>query len=610
MPSSVPRPSRDRQAPVRYRIALERQRHRFVVQLTLTPATAVQRVSLPVWIPGSYLVREFARHLSGLNARQAHAECAVQQIDKSSWDIACTAGRPLTITYEVYARDNSVRAAWLDSHRGFFNGTSVLLRVHGLEDTAHEVEVRAPAGARDWELATAMPAVQVDTRGFGRYRAANYDEAVDHPFELGPFWSGKFKAGGVAHRLVVAGAPAAFDGDRLLRDTKKICETAIAFWHGTQRPPHRQYVFMLNVVDDGYGGLEHRASTALICGRRDLPRHGAPTEAAKVGDGYVTLLGLISHEYFHTWNVKRMRPAEFARYDYTQENYTRLLWFFEGFTSYYDDLLLRRAGLIDDAGYLKLLTQTANQVLQAPGRKAQSVAQASFDAWTRYYRPDENTPNSTISYYSKGALVALCLDLTLRQAGEGTLDDVMRSLWQRTHGGPLTEADVAEVLAVQAGRSLAAELADWVHGTQDLPLKPLLQAEGVQVLEEPSQWAQTLGLRVTEAGGTVTVKVVLDGGPAASAGMAAGDEWLGVEPLNDTPRIRRTTPPGSTPQDAGWRLTRLDDLALYAGQARHVLALVSRDKRLLRLPLEIPTSVTTWRLVRPASANPPGWPEP
>ena len=595
-------------APVAYSLTLDRARHRFVVQLRVTAPSATQRVSLPVWIPGSYLVREFARHLSGLRARQGKSERAVRQIDKCSWDIDCAPGRPLQIDYEVYARDHSVRAAWLDSQRGFFNGTSVLLRVHDHEQTAHEVAVRAPAGASDWQLATAMRAFQVDGRGFGRYRAADYDEAVDHPFEMGAFWSARFKAGGVPHRLVVAGAPAGFDGQRLLQDTQKICETAIRFWHGEQRPPHRQYVFMLNVVDDGYGGLEHRASTALICGRRDLPRHGAPVEAARVGDGYVTLLGLVSHEYFHTWNVKRLRPAEFTRYDYAQENYTRLLWFFEGFTSYYDDLLLRRAGLIDDAGYLKQLTTTANQVLQAPGRRAQSVAQASFDAWVRYYRPDENTPNSTISYYSKGALVALCLDLTLRQAGAGSLDEVMRSLWARSGGGPITEADVAEVLAAQAGRSFAAELAEWVHGTKELPLKPLLQAEGVQVLEEPSQWAQTLGLRVSEANGFITLKVVLDGGAAAAAGMAAGDEWLGVEALPDAAKGRRAAPQRTTTPDAGWRLTRLEDLPLYAGPARRVVALVARDKRLLRLPLELPAGATTWRLLRTAN-NPQGWPE-
>ena len=600
----MPSPHKTR-APVHYRVEMpDLHTHLYQVTLTVPEPDALQRLTLPAWIPGSYLIREFAKNLQGLQARQGRRALEVLQTGKSSWEVACKAGQPLQLAYTVYANDASVRTAWLEPSRGFFNGTSLCLRAEGHTQGPHALEIRAPKARPAWSVATGLTALLVNAQGFGTYQAADYDELADCPFELGAFWSGTFKACGVPHRFVVSGATPAFDGARLLADTKKICETSIRFWHGGRKPPHKSYVFMLNAVDDSYGGLEHRNSTALICGRRDLPRLGE----AKTSDGYTTLLGLISHEYFHTWNVKRMRPAEFARYDYAQENYTRLLWFFEGFTSYYDDLLLRRAGLIDDAAYLKLLTQAANQVLQAPGRQVQSVAQASFDAWVRYYRPDENTPNSTISYYSKGALIALCLDLTLRQAGKGTLDDVMRSLWQRTGGGPLTEADVTEVLAQQAGRSYSAELAAWVHGTQDLPLKALLQAQGVDVLQEPSQCAQNLGLRVTEAGGTVTLKVVLDGSAAAAAGMAAGDEWLGIEPLPDAPKGRRPAP-DQTPQDAGWRLSRLDDLPLYAGQARRVMALVARDKRLLRLPLDLPTGATTWRLVRANGAHPQGWPQ-
>ena len=580
-------------APVRHDVRVASLHgHRYAVCLTIARPAAMQRVSLPAWIPGSYLIREFARHLLPLHATQGGTARACRQIDKSTWDIDCDPRRPLVLRYEAYAFDASVRTAWLDGERGFFNGTSLLLRVHGQEQVTHELCVHAPPQRRDWQLATAMTPVQVDARGFGRWRADDYDELVDHPVTLGAFWSGSFKAGGVPHRLVVTGAPPAFDGARLLRDTQKICETAIRLWHGAKAPPQRHYLFMLNAVDDGYGGLEHRASTALICGRRDLPRHDAPASAAQVGDGYLTLLGLISHEYFHTWNVKRLRPAEFTRYDYQQENYTRLLWFFEGFTSYYDDLLLRRAGLIDDAAYLKLLTKTVNQVQQAPGRHVQSVAQASFDAWVRYYRPDENTPNSTISYYTKGALVALCFDLTLRREGRATLDDVMRAVWQRCRGGPMTEADFADTLADIGGRRFDAEIAAWVHGTDELPLRELLQAQGVQVLEEPSQLAQTLGLRLGDGPG-LTLKVVLDGGPAAAAGLAAGDEWLGIElPA----RTRRS-------DASGWRLSRLDDLPLYAGAARQIVALVARDQRLLRLPLTLPQPSTTWRLAPPVSAD-------
>ena len=571
--------------------------HRFGVQIRIEQPAATQRVSLPAWIPGSYLIREFARHLLPMHAAQGRTERACTQIDKSTWDIDCDPRRPLVLRYEVYAFDNSVRTAWLDSERGFFNGSSLLLRVHGHEEAPHELTVHAPRERRDWQLATAMTPVDIDAQGFGRYQAADYAELIDHPVELGTFWRGDFTAGGVPHRFVVAGAPASFDGARLLRDAQKICEAAIRFWHGAGKPPFKHYLFMLNAVGDGYGGLEHRASTALICARRDLPRHDSPASAARVGDGYVTLLGLISHEYFHAWNVKRLRPAEFTRYEYQSENYTRLLWFFEGFTSYYDDLLLRRAGLIDDAAYLKLLTKTINQVLQAPGRHVQSVAQASFDAWVRYYRPDENTPNSTISYYTKGALVALCFDLTLRAEGRTTLGDVMRALWRRCAGGPMTESDFADTLAELAGRRFDTEIADWVHGTGELPLRALLEAQGVRVLEEPSQLAQTLGLRVAEDNG-ITLKVVLEGGAAAEAGMAAGDEWLGVE----LPAEKPGTP-------VAWRLTRLDELPLYAGAARRVTALVARDKRLLRLPLALPEKSTTWRLApTDSSTEAPTWP--
>ena len=242
------------------------------------------------------------------------------QTDKCTWQIALP-GRAARwcLRYEVYAIDPSVRTAWLDASRGFFNGTSLCLRVEGQAETPHALEVCAPKGTASWSVATGLTASAVNARGFGTYLAADYDELVDCPVEMGAFWSGEFKACGVPHRFVVAGAARSFDGERLLADAKKICETEIRFWHGSKKPPHKRYVFMLNAVDDGYGGLEHRNSTALICGRRDLPRLGE----RKTSEGYTTLLGLISHEYFHTWNVKRLRPAEFARYDYAQENYTR-----------------------------------------------------------------------------------------------------------------------------------------------------------------------------------------------------------------------------------------------------------------------------------------------
>ena len=569
------------QAPVHYRIeAADPHARLFTVTLTVAHPQEQQELSLPVWIPGSYLVREFSKNLQRLSAQQGRRVPLVQ-LDKHRWRATCRTDRPLVLTYEVCAYDSSVRTAWLDASRGFFNGTSVCLRVHGQEDAPHALEVASTAATAHWSVATGLTPQSIDKRGFGVYAASHYDELVDCPVEMGTFWSGQFTACGVAHRFVVAGAAPSFDGKRLLADTQKICETAIRFWHGKGKPPIKNYLFMLNAVHDGYGGLEHRNSTALICGRRDLPRTGE----ARASDGYTTLLGLISHEYFHTWNVKRLRPAEFFRYDYSQENYTQLLWFFEGFTSYYDDLLLRRAGLIDDANYLKLLAKATNQVLQTPGRSVQTVAQASFDAWVKYYRQDENTPNATVSYYTKGSLVALCLDLTLRREGKTTLDDVMRALWKRCAGGPMTEADLRAELASLAGRSFDNELDQWVHSTAELPLAELLAAHGVALKPEQPQLAQRLGLRVTE-NHSVQLKTVLRGGPAEKAGMAAGDEWLGLQV-----------------QGQGWRIARLEDVAFYAGAATQVTAVVARDGRLLQLPMALPAALAA---VAPGKSKPAG----
>ena len=540
--------------------------HLFDVTLHIVQPAAEQLLSLPVWIPGSYLVREFSKNLQGLSATQNGQPIEAHQLSKNQWKIGCSQGNTCVISYQICAYDTSVRTAWLDSRRGFFNGTSLCLRVHGQEDQAHALELLTSPATESWQIATGLTAAKVDANGFGLYTAAHYDELVDCPVEMGQFWRGSFTAGGVPHEFVVAGAAPSFDGERLLADTQKICETEIAFWHADgSQPPMQRYVFMLNVVDDSYGGLEHRNSAALICGRRDLPRKGE----AKAGEGYNTLLGLISHEYFHTWNVKRLRPAEFARYDYEQENYTELLWFFEGFTSYYDDLFLRRAGLLDNTQYLKLITRTINQVLQTPGRQVQSVAEASFDAWVKYYRQDENTANHTVSYYTKGSLVALCLDLALRAHDSHSLDDVMRSLWQQTQGGPISEADVLGVVTRLGSPAIAAQLRSWVHSTDDLPLRELLAQHGINAKAEPAQLAQKLGLRVQE-NHSVQIKTVLRGGPAEQAGMMAGDEWLAI--AVDGQR---------------WRISKLDDVTLYAGSFNPVTAWVARDRQILELTLHL-----------------------
>jgi len=297
-----------------------------------------------------------------------------------------------------------------------------------------------------------------------------------------------------------------------------------------------------------------------------------------------------------------LRPDAFARYDYTQENYTSLLWFFEGFTSYYDDLLLRRAGLIDDAAYIKLLNKTISQVQQTPGRRVQTVAQASADAWVKYYRQDENTLNATVSYYTKGALVALCLDLSLRQEGQGnghTLDNVMRGLYKRCKAGPMREQDVLDELQAQTGRSWQAEITAWVHSTAELPLAKLLKEQGIQIHVESGSFADRLGLRHTDSASGVQIKAVERGSAAERAGLAARDEWLGIDV-------------GAKGQGGSWRIGKLAEVPELLGKERQLSVLVARDRQLLRLPLTVPQQSSVWRLEMPterqAPRSPALWP--
>ena len=556
---------------IHYRIEVaDAAAHQFKVTLTIADPAPVQHLSLPVWIPGSYMVREFSRHLSLLDARQGSQPRPLVQLAKDRWSVATSGRGALVVSYFVYAFDPSVRTAWLSDDRGFFNTTSLCLAVEGRTAEPHRVELhRLPAG---WDVATAMtridPGAKTAKKARGAkavpartqvFEAADYDEMADHPFELGAFWRGEFSSGGVVHEFVVAGAWPQFDGERLLADTRRICDEEIRFWHEGGKPPFTRYVFMLYATEDGYGGLEHRASTALIAARKDLPRQGVPGTS----DGYVTLLGLISHEYFHTWNVKRLKPAEFLPYDYSQENYTELLWFFEGFTSYYDDLFLLRAGLVDAARYVRLVGRAMNGVRQSPGQHVQSVAEASFDAWIKYYRTDENTPNSTISYYTKGSLVALRLDLALRAGGKATLDDVMRALWREAPGGAVTEELILKVVARLGGKAVATELREWVHERGELDVLPALARVGVEPESEALTLATELGLRVSEGPITgIQVKSVLAGGAGAAAGLSAGDEILAVD---------------------GWRVRRLDDALAWTRSGAAFELLVVRQQRVRTL---------------------------
>ena len=519
--------------------------HIFQVTLTVAaPSADGQEFVLPAWIPGSYMIREFARNIVRIRAESGGQPVALTKLDKHSWRAAPVKGA-LTLEYEVYAWDLSVRAAHLDQTHAFFNGTSVFLRVPGQEAAPHQVDIQRPAdaAARTWRVATALPELKAKRYGFGTYIAANYDELIDHPVELGDFALATFKAHGIAHDIVISGRVPNLDMARLCADLKAICETQIAFFEPrSKRAPMQRYVFLTLAVGDGYGGLEHRASTALICARADLPSSAAP-KTAEVSDGYLQFLGLCSHEYFHTWNVKRIKPAAFAPYDLQVESHSPLLWLFEGFTSYYDDLMLVRAGIIGEPAYFKLLAKTIGGVLRGSGRSKQSVAESSFDAWTKYYRQDENAPNAIVSYYTKGSLVALALDLSIRakSAGKKSLDDVMLALWQRygrdfypTVGRGVTPAEVEALFDEISGMRLKPFFDKYVRGTDDLPLAKLLAQFGVKYSDERKSTKPSLDVNAGRDGNDCKLSSVHEGGAAHQAGLSAGDLLVAIDGLRVT----------------------------------------------------------------------------
>lgn len=533
--------------PVLYRLAPhDPAGHRYRITLTVqAPSPDGQRLSLPAWIPGSYLIRDFSRQIESLTAYSGNRRVVVDKIDNHTWQAAPCDG-PLRVEYAVYAWDLSVRGAHLDETHGFFNGTSVFLRVHGQDHLPCLVDLAPPRGIDGWKVYTSLPEARghqgaARRHGFGRYLAPDYDALIDHPVEMGTPQVASFTAHGAEHELVFTGVAPNLDLARITDDVRKICETQIAFFEPrTKRAPFLdsadRYVFMTMVTGDGYGGLEHRASTALMTARKDLPVLGQQGQ----GDGYRGFLGLVSHEYFHTWNVKRIKPQAFVPYDLSQPDLSRLLWVFEGFTSYYDDLLLLRSTAITQSDYLRLLAKTITSVARTPGRHKQSVAESSFDAWTRYYKQDENSPNALVSYYTKGALVALGLDLLIRQESSGaySLDDVMRLLWQRYgrdfyQGKPqgLPEDGLPGVIKEATGVDARRFIARYAYGVADVPLAELLAPHGIKVQWKVSANIPSLDVRTRKQGDSLVLATVLEGGAGHKGGLSAGDLLVAIDGL-------------------------------------------------------------------------------
>ncbi|MCB1933133.1 MAG: M61 family metallopeptidase [Candidatus Accumulibacter sp.] len=571
--------------------------HIFKVRCTLAATDPKgQRFSMPAWIPGSYLIRDFARHVVAIRAEAAGKPVRLDKIDKHTWQAAAVGKSvSLTVICEVYAFDLSVRGAHLDQTHAFFNGSSVFLRPHGQEQIPCLVDIQRPTGKRyrDWRVATALsPAAGgkacAEAHAFGVYYAANYAELIDHPVEMGRFTLAAFSACGVPHEIAISGRHDC-DLARLTGDLQRICEWQIRFFG--EPAPMPRYLFLLTAVGDGYGGLEHRASTALLCARDDLPYAGMKGTPER----YRTLLGLCSHEYFHSWNVKRIRPAAFAAGNLDGENYTTLLWAFEGFTSYYDDLTLLRCGLIKLQDWLGLIAGNIDRVHRDPGQRRQTLAESSFDAWIKYYRPDENTPNAVVSYYAKGALVALALDLSLRTGTENrvSLDDVMRALWLRHgerdgHAGTgVGDDDIQRLAEELSGLDLERFFATAVHGTAKLALAKLLKPFGIRLQRRKASSTPTLGVKTGSEGSELRLTTVYDGSPAQAAGLSAGDVLLAIDGLRVTPsaleRLLCRRKAGDAISVHAFRRDELMKFAVRLGAAprdRHKLVLKQADNAL------------------------------
>ncbi|QWD68471.1 M61 family metallopeptidase [Polynucleobacter sp. VK25] len=515
--------------------------HHFRVKLLITdPDPNGQVLQMPAWIPGSYLIRDFSKQIESIEAYSiagTRKKIILERIDNDHWRLPPVNGA-IEILTTVYAYDSSVRAAYLDTERAFFNATSLCLAVKGQEHLPCSLAITAPelAFADHWTVQTTLMVAKTDERGFGFYLAKNYDDLLDHPVAMGEFQLVHWKSNGIAHRMAIQGCNHIVDTKRLAEDLQAICTSTInLFEPKTKLAPFGEYLFLVNAVLNGYGGLEHRDSTALLCRRDQIPQENILFEES----AYREFLGLCSHEYFHAWLVKRIQPKAFQPYDLAKRNHTRLLWLFEGFTSYYDDLQLLRSKRIDLKTYLKLVADNWNGILRGPGRHKQSLADSSFDAWTKYYQADENTPNAVVSYYGKGALLALGLDLHIRAFSQNkqSLDDLMRLLWRKHGSEGIAEEGLDALIFELLGSGFSKIWADikarYIFGVEDIPLQKWIGSNLISVKPKSLSALEKLklqfGMRHADVNGWLKVTHVLDGGVAQAAGLAAGDLLASID---------------------------------------------------------------------------------
>lgn len=543
--------------------------HLYEIAMDLTPFRRAVRsfdLCLPVWTPGSYFVRDHARHVRDLVVTGTSGEALpVRKVEKSRWRVEVgprTARGPFRVAYKVYAFELTVRTSHLDATHGYGNGACLFLYVDGRKEEPQLLRFRLPRG---WKASVALP------RRGGAFVAADYDELVDSPFECGTHRTFGFRVRGVPHTLALWGEGNE-DPERLVRDLTRLVEAAAELFGGL---PYERYLFLVHLAEGARGGLEHRASQS--CGV--APWKFRP-EAS-----YREVLALLSHELFHAWNVKRIRPAGLGPFDYARETYLRDLWALEGVTSYYEHLLLVRSGLEEPKHAFEAWAKELKEHRETPGRRVQSVEEASFDAWIRFYRPDENSPNVSESYYRRGALVGLALDLAIRgeTAGRRSLDDVVLALWRRwgSRGKPYPEG-AWEVAAVEAGGPGVTPLFDrWVRGVESPPFEELLPRLGLVLRAKPEREegdggepagvceASDFGFKAKSEAGKLVVSEVYEGRAAYGAGISAGDEIVALDGVRadevQLKRVARDFPPGRTVRLHVFRLGRLVEVPVVLG---------------------------------------------
>ena len=512
-----------------YQIEFDDYRQHLIHVTLRFVADPTQVLSLPTWIPGSYLIREFSKHIESVRAYDEEGRLLeIQKFEKNKWRLFNTDHELITVEYDVYAYDLSVRGAYVDQTRLYVNPACACLGLEGQEDKAVEVELFLPDELEHFQLATGMASKSL-VKGRFTLKAKNYAELIDAPFELAEQTRFSFEANGIPHEFVVSGKHA-MNAARMQQDIEKICATEISMFGSA---PFSNYTFMTMATANSYGGLEHPNSTSLISPREDLPKANEPEEPS---EDYQRFLGLCSHEYFHSWLVKFIRPENFVNYDLNKEGYTSLLWIFEGFTSYYDDLILLRSGVISQASYIKLLKTQIDRYLQNPGRFVQSVSESSFDAWVKFYRQDENSNNAGTSYYNKGCLVALCLDLGLRLRGS-SLDALMRKLYENAQKGiQVHERTIVELCNELTGDNWIEQINHLINTTDELPLDQLFPEFGLSYSLKNDK-SLPLGLKLVDKPEGVLVQSARRDGAAAQAGLSAHDVIIAIDGLKATMKL-------------------------------------------------------------------------